>query len=190
MTYDRDIVTEFLRESNAIEGVFDEKCLAAALDAWDYLMTKDEMTLAVVRQTHQILMRDREAWDDDMASVMGLEGIGRFRTMMVYIGNKPALNAVKIEEYLENWCASMNSEGLRNVPDHVTDPPAFREQNSRSLHIEYELIHPFMDGNGRTGRMFMNWWRLKANLPLLVIHVGDEQMAYYKWFEGVSIKDL
>lgn len=52
----------------------------------------------------------------------------------------------------------------------------------KNHHVEYEIIHPFVDGNGRTGRMFMNWERLKGGLPILVIHEGEEQQEYYKWF--------
>ena len=52
---------------------------------------------------------------------------------------------------------------------------------AKASHIAYERIHPFIDGNGRTGRMFMNWQRLKAGLPILVIKEKEKQ-EYYKWF--------
>ena len=56
--------------------------------------------------------------------------------------------------------------------------------DSIDLHVKYEKIHPFADGNGRTGRMFMNWTRLKRNNePLLIIHEGEEQREYYGWFK-------
>ncbi len=58
-----------------------------------------------------------------------------------------------------------------------------QEEWSQQLHVSYEKIHPFVDGNGRTGRMFMNWWRLTNGLPLLIIHEGDEQYNYYQWFQ-------
>lgn len=38
------------------------------------------------------------------------------------------------------------------------------------FHHKFERIHPFMDGNGRTGRMLLNYILLKNNYPLVVIH--------------------
>ena len=38
------------------------------------------------------------------------------------------------------------------------------------FHHKFEKIHPFMDGNGRTGRMIMNYILLKHNLPPTIIH--------------------
>lgn len=36
-------------------------------------------------------------------------------------------------------------------------------------HIQFEKIHPFSDGNGRTGRMVMNYSLLENNIPPLII---------------------
>ena len=58
------------------------------------------------------------------------------------------------------------------------------EETIEQDHIWFEKIHPFEDGNGRTGRILMNIQRLNAGLPLLIIHEGKEQMEYYKWFQG------
>ncbi len=38
------------------------------------------------------------------------------------------------------------------------------------FHHKFEHIHPFMDGNGRTGRMLLNYILLSKNYPPLVIH--------------------
>ena len=38
------------------------------------------------------------------------------------------------------------------------------------FHHKFEKIHPFMDGNGRTGRMLLNYILLINNYPPLVIH--------------------
>ncbi len=38
------------------------------------------------------------------------------------------------------------------------------------LHHKFEKIHPFMDGNGRTGRMLLNYILIRNKFPPLVIH--------------------
>ena len=38
------------------------------------------------------------------------------------------------------------------------------------FHHKFEKIHPFMDGNGRTGRMLLNYILLKKNYPPIIIH--------------------
>ncbi len=53
----------------------------------------------------------------------------------------------------------------------------------KNSHIFFEKLHPFEDGNGRTGRILMNLQKLNEELPLLIIHEGEEQMEYYKWFK-------
>jgi Fic family protein len=40
-------------------------------------------------------------------------------------------------------------------------------------HGYYEYLHPFRDGNGRTGRLLTNFILLRANHPLLIIELKD-----------------
>jgi len=49
-------------------------------------------------------------------------------------------------------------------------------------HIHFEKIHPFVDGNGRMGRILMNWQRVKVGLQPLIIWASERQ-AYYAWFK-------
>ena len=43
------------------------------------------------------------------------------------------------------------------------------------FHGFYEYLHPFRDGNGRTGRLLSNFILLQFHLPELVIHKDDRQ---------------
>jgi Fic family protein len=166
----KKIETEFLRESNAIEGVYDEDSLIQAQEAWKFLKSKKELTIDVILKTHKILMLNQPLQPDEK---------GYFRRCEVYIGGRMGVHYPLISDLLEKWVESMNFP----VQSSKDKEMKYEEETCRQLHIQYETIHPFVDGNGRTGRMFMNWHRLQNGLPILVIHEGDEQWEYYGWFK-------
>lgn len=157
-------VMEFLRESNAIEGVYGERALEDAKEAWDFLVGQEQLTVSVILETHKILMKNKDLLENE---------IGFFRRVPVWIGGHQGLNFLKIPEAIDSWL--LDVETTLNIPGDLGN-------NIKLDHISYEGIHPFVDGNGRTGRMFLNWERVKVGLPILIIHEGEEQMEYYKWF--------
>lgn len=64
-------------------------------------------------------------------------------------------------------------------------------------HIEFEKIHPFEDGNGRTGRILLNYELIKNNIAPVVINKEDrvkyfeyirnnDDVGLSKWFEELS----
>lgn len=67
-------------------------------------------------------------------------------------------------------------------------------------HIEFEKIHPFEDGNGRTGRLIINYELLKNDLPPVVIS-KDDRVKYFeflrnndsqglaKWLEELCVRE-
>lgn len=55
-----------------------------------------------------------------------------------------------------------------------------------NYHMEFESIHPFEDGNGRTGRILINCELLKNNIAPVVIEKEDRA----KYFEMLCSKDI
>lgn len=159
MKHDEGDIEEFLRESNAIEGVYDTQSAIDAHEAWDYIMTQDVLTLKVVRETHALLMKNQPLDEKDK---------GAFRTSAVFIGGKPCIDHSFVSGLMQQWCF----ETMR------AEPPV----HPVALHVQYEKIHPFVDGNGRTGRIFLNWTRLKRTKEPLIIIKAAKSEEYYKLF--------
>lgn len=50
-------------------------------------------------------------------------------------------------------------------------------------HIDFERIHPFEDGNGRTGRLLINCELLKNDLPPVVI-LKEDRVKYFEFLRN------
>lgn len=55
------------------------------------------------------------------------------------------------------------------------------------FHAKFENIHPFADGNGRVGRLAMNYFLVIHNHPPITIHEEDRK-AYYKALEEWDLR--
>jgi len=61
-------------------------------------------------------------------------------------------------------------------------------RRSAELHTRFVKIHPFVDGNGRTGRLLMNFELMKAGYPPAIIR-KEERLAYYEALDIACLKD-
>lgn len=177
--YNRKNVLEMLRQSNFIEQEYGEEELDKAVKAWDYLVSvelplraKDILTL------HKILME----------GLLQPNERGYFRTVPVWVGRREGMNHLLIREAVDQWV--LNANDL--IQNGNKEPGIWKERMTKTHHIIYEKIHPFVDGNGRTGRILMNWERMHLGLPILIINADwpkedGEQRDYYSWFKDATI---
>lgn len=75
-------------------------------------------------------------------------------------------------------------EKMRELLDELHDIPADRLLRAAAYyHVKFENIHPFADGNGRTGRITMNYFLVLNGHPPITIHQEDRK-AYYAALEA------
>ena len=185
-----EFVTEYTYNSNAIEGntltlretdmvlrglTVERKSLKEHLEvighkeAFDYIRQliseNAEISEKVIKDIHYLVLADKK------------EDRGRYRRVPVRIMGaahepvQPYLIVPKMEELLEQY---KNSE-----EDIVAKLARF--------HIEFEGIHPFIDGNGRTGRLLVNLELMKAGYPPIDIKFTD-RLKYYEAFDEYHVK--
>jgi Fic family protein len=172
-------VEEFLRESNAIEREYSDIALQDANQAWitGVLNAKEDFSIDLMCGLHRRLMKR-----------LNPKIAGHIREVPVYVGNstgyreclKPELIKKELQKLFDSW--NKNKITLQD-PEL---PNSTKEMFVKDWHIKFEGIHPYEDGNGRTGRILMNLQRLMLGLPILIIHSGPEQFSYYKWFKELK----
>ena len=185
-----EFVVEYTYNSNAIEGntltlretdlvlrglTIDQKPLKDHMEAvghkeaFEYVseLVKENVPISesVIKQIHYLVLADKK------------EDRGAYRHVPVKIMGaqhqpvQPYLIIPKMEELL--WDYSENKEHI------VTKLARF--------HIEFEGIHPFIDGNGRTGRLLVNLELMKAGYPPINIKFTD-RISYYNAFDEYYVK--
>lgn len=164
--YSEKEIKQFLVESNAIEGVYDSDSLMQAQLAWEFLISHKELSTENILGTHLILMAHQD---------LEPEHKGHFRNCPIWIGGREGSDFRNIPDLIQSW---LNQIDITGDPDL---PPEEQDSILQNLHVQYEHIHPFVDGNGRTGRMFWNFLRLKRGLPLKIIY-ENERFDYYRLF--------
>lgn len=185
-----EFTVEYTYNSNAIEGntltlretdlvlrglTIDQKPLKDHMEAvghkeaFDFVRElvkeKAPLTESIIKQIHYLVLADKK---DDR---------GVYRRVPVRIMGahhepaQPYLIEPKMEQLLRDYAA--------NKEHTVTKLARF--------HIEFEGIHPFVDGNGRTGRLLVNLELMKAGYPPIDIKFTD-RVAYYNAFDEYHMK--
>ncbi|MFW5631200.1 MAG: Fic family protein [Acetivibrio ethanolgignens] len=186
-----EFIVEYTYNSNAIEGntltlretdmvlrglTIDKKPLKDHMEvvghkeAFDFVrdLVKEQVPLSesIIKQIHYLVLADKK------------EDRGIYRRIPVRImGAKhepvqPYLIQPRMEQLLESY---------RNSTEHIIPRLA-------RFHIEFEGIHPFIDGNGRTGRLLVNLELMKAGYPPIDIKFTD-RISYYNAFDEYYVKN-
>lgn len=185
-----EFIVEYTYNSNAIEGntltlretdlvlrglTIDKKPLKDHMEAvghkeaFEFVsqLVKDNAPLSesIIKQIHFLVLADKK---DDR---------GVYRRVPVRIMGahhepvQPYLIEPKMEQLLHDYQKSS---------EHIVTKLA-------RFHIEFEGIHPFIDGNGRTGRLLVNLELMKAGFPPIDIKYAD-RISYYNAFDEYHIK--
>ena len=185
-----EFIVEYTYNSNAIEGntltlretdlvlrglTIDRKPLKDHMEAvghkeaFDFVseLVKDNVPISesIIKQIHCLVLADKK------------EDRGVYRRVPVRIMGaqhepvQPYLIESKMEQLLHDFAKSS---------EHIVTKLA-------RFHIEFEGIHPFIDGNGRTGRLLVNLELMKAEYPPIDIKFTD-RIAYYNAFDEYHAK--
>lgn len=132
-------VKKYIKASNEIEGIFSEEEDAQSLLAWAYLDSKSTLSHAdIMRVQKMITLHQTDLKPNERGYYRGMAG----NTTNVSVGGRNAPDYSLVEDLMRNWLLDI------------------AEMTPLVSHIRFEIIHPFRDGNGRTGRM-LYWYICK-----------------------------
>ncbi|MBR0509547.1 MAG: Fic family protein [Clostridia bacterium] len=78
-------------------------------------------------------------------------------------------------------------EEMTELMENLADFPSEKALTAAAFfHVKFENIHPFADGNGRTGRLVMNYLLVLHGHPPLIVHEEDRR-AYFDALEAWDV---
>jgi len=147
--------------------IFEAKNLARVVSYIDKRAKEQELTLDVMLSLHKMLISNIR---DDIA--------GRFRKDDEYVrvGSHIAPAPKEILERLEKMLSTYNATSHENIIKRIA-----------KLHLDFEYIHPFIDGNGRIGRVLNNYLLIREGFVPINIKFMDRK-KYYDAFKEFDEK--
>ena len=141
--------------------------------AFDYILEyDDDISRKFINQLHSMVMKDTVSEELN-------EQIGKYRTVRVFIRGvdwtPPGPDDVKEDmASLLTWY-SKNKSKLHPLITAIY------------FHVGFEIVHPYIDGNGRVGRLLMNFILHRNGFPMVNIP-NSEKNQYYQALGEAQVK--
>lgn len=147
--------------------IFETKNLARVVSYVDKKAKEQEINLDVILFLHKMLISNIR---DDIA--------GRFRNdnEFVKVANHIAPHPKEVVNRLEQALAQYHASSHENIIKRIA-----------KLHLAFEYVHPFVDGNGRMGRVINNYLLVREGFVPINIKFIDRQ-KYYNAFKEFDEK--
>ena len=163
----RAVGNKELREYMEVRGYADaaEWVYGQAIDPTHGSRPGDVLTMQEIREVHRLAMTP--VWGvAPHPDATRREGPGSFREHEIHpfpSGMTP-VSWPLIPPEMATWVDAVNNLG--------DSPDPFPETLAR-VHARFEQIHPFLDGNGRTGRLVLNLILVRLGYPPAIIYKRD-----------------
>lgn len=115
------------------------------------------------------------------ANALIMNSEGNYRTTPVYIGTLAEIaftpaSPEAIPDLMKQYIPHLSQ------PEHPLGNAAIIHK-AVLLHMQFERIHPFQDGNGRTGRLFINQYLLNQGLPPVIIENNSKYRQAFRFYD-------
>lgn len=120
------------------------------------------VSLTEIRQLHRLLLQP--VWDvAPHPQATDAEAPGSFREHEIhpFPGGMTPVSWVHVPAELSGW--------IDELARLDRESPVFAEDLAKT-HLRFEQIHPFLDGNGRAGRLVMNLLLVRLGFPPAIIY--------------------
>lgn len=152
-------VEDFIQQSDEIEGEYEQRTHQEHLDAWNFIEDEKVFDEELILSAHRIIMQR-----------LAPEIAGKWRTWDVQVGGRLCPIWQTVPERMNHFIKLFNESLYCKTQIWALE-----------CHIDFEKIHPFADGNGRTGRLLYLWHCKRINIHPIIFREKDKQ-GYYSLF--------